>query len=140
MLSMRPENLVKLFRKEIIMNNDLVNESIGGGGVEVPVGMLSDVAELKYGELQTLCKQRGLSGFGKKAELIKRLTIVKEGHIDRHVHGRTKCRVCAAQTMVTGTTRATMPDGRVLVTRKMKCIGKHRHTYPLKSIEGKAKK
>jgi len=140
MFSLWPENLVKLFRKEIIMDNDLVSESIGGGGVEVPVGMLSDVSELKYAELQTLCKQQGLSGFGKKADLIKRLTIVKEGHVSQHVHGRTKCKVCDAQAMVTGTTRATMPDGRVLVTRKMKCVGRHRHTYPLKSIEGKAKK
>lgn len=132
------DSVKKLFRKEFVMN-DYKNESIGGGGIEVPIGLESDVGDLKYAELQTLCKQQGVSAYGKKDELVKRLTIAKEGHTEKHVHGRTKCKICGAKTGVTGTSREKMPDGRILVIRKMRCAGKHRCTYPLKSIEGTAK-
>jgi len=111
--------------------NDLVNQSISGGGI--------NIGELTYPELKSMCKQQGLSGAGKKVDLIKRLTIAKEGNMAKHVHGRTKCRICGERTAVMGTSRKKMSDGRILVTRQMRCVGKHHHTYPLKMIEGVAK-
>ncbi len=111
--------------------NDLVNESISGGGI--------NIGELTYPELKSMCKQQGLNGAGKKVELIKRLTIARDGQAEKHVNGWTKCQVCSAQAVVKGTTRTPMDDGRTLVTRQMQCRGKHRHNYPLKSVEGTKK-
>ena len=111
--------------------NDLVNQSISGGGV--------NIGELTYPELKSMCKQQGLSGAGKKVELIKRLTISKDGQAEKHVNGRTKCRFCQAQAGVKSTSRIKMDNGQTRVTRQMKCVGKHRHTYSLIKVEGAAK-
>lgn len=126
------------------MDNGLVNESIGGGGIEVPVSLATVEVEglggMNMAALQAICKAEGLTVAGKKDDLIKRLKIAKDGRTDRHVNAGTKCRICGMPTVVQGTHKAKMADGRTMVTRKMKCTGKHRHTYPLKKIEGVAKK
>ena len=51
--------------------------------------------------------------------------------------GTAKCEVCNLPAQVKSTKKTEMPDGRTLVTRQMKCTGRHGHTYPLKEIVGK---
>ena len=92
------------------MNNDLIHQSLVGGGVEVDLNILSDFRELTCLKLRMLCRQQGLSAFGRKIELVERLTIAKERHTKQHVNAY-------------GT--AHMADGQ-LMTRRRRRVGKMR--------------
>jgi len=95
---------------------------------------MEEVAEMNVADLKALCLAEALPVGGKRAELIKRLRTKKLGVSNRYAGSLTKCAVCGAAANVKGTRTETMKDGRVLVTRNMQCMGKHRHRYPLKEV------
>ena len=90
--------------------------------------------DLSIRELQSRAKAAGLGTSRSKAALIERLEAIPAVRVTHHVHGTTLCRICRAKTKVTNTKKHTMADGRSLITRQMRCVGKHRHTYPLREI------
>ena len=96
---------------------------------------IAEIEAMTVGELKELSKISALPVTGKRGELIKQLKVKKIGRADRYAGpGQTKCCVCDAAVTVKGTTRATLDDGRILITRSVRCQGKHKHTYPLKEI------
>lgn len=97
---------------------------------------IAEIDEMPVDELKELSKIEGLPVTAKKrAELIRQLKTKKIGRDDRYSgRGQTKCCVCGAPVTVKGTIRTTLEDGRILVTRNVRCQGKHKHTYPLKDI------
>jgi len=48
--------------------------------------------------------------------------------------GMDKCCICGLKAHVVKVQKEEMEDGRMLITRQIKCTGKHRHTYPMKEI------
>lgn len=48
--------------------------------------------------------------------------------------GLLRCRVCAQKARVTKTQKEEMENGNIIVTRQVCCLGKNRHTYPMKEI------
>ena len=93
-----------------------------------------DIGEMKINQLRELCRIEEMKVGGSKKELIDRLLIKKTGRSDRYTSQFPKCRVCGAKVIVKGTDRKPLDDGRTLVTRNIRCIGKHRHTYPIKEL------
>jgi len=92
------------------------------------------IETLKVEHLRKLCKVEGIKISGKKGELVKRLLLKKSGQSTSYTGQLTKCRICGSPVRVTGTNRKTLGDGRILVTRQIRCAGRHKHTYPLKEI------
>ena len=48
--------------------------------------------------------------------------------------GLLRCAVCSQPARVTKTEKEKMEDGGTLITRQVRCIGKNRHTYPMKEV------
>ncbi|KKL10033.1 hypothetical protein LCGC14_2559880 [marine sediment metagenome] len=67
---------------------------------------------------------------------MKVLKAKKLGGDKGYVAGHSLCAMCRSPLQVTGTIRDGMDDGRVMEARKVKCTGKHRHTYTIKRIVG----
>ena len=84
--------------------------------------------------LAGLCRSEGLPEAGLKSELIERLTAAKHGGAAGYVPGKTLCRYCGAPVKVTKTVPQEMGDGRILITRQLRCEGRNRHSYPVKEI------
>jgi len=101
-----------------------------------------DLPEMTVRQLQELARAEGVPADGNKAELVKRLAAHKQGRSDRHMHGQTICQIagCGERMRVMHTERQDMGDGRVLITRQMRCMGRRRHTYPLTEIVSAGKK
>ena len=98
----------------------------------------ADIAIADDNTLRRWSISADLGADGKSADIRERLleTLTQAaGEPGKHTHGRTPCGICRKPAKVVGTKRTKMPDGRTLVTRTMKCSGKHKHTYPLKNIE-----
>jgi len=95
---------------------------------------MAELKTKKLNELRSLCKIAGLATAGKKAELIDRLHAHTAGQSDRWVGKLTACKVCGARVMVSRTITQSLDDNRTLVTRYVRCQGRHRHTYPLKEV------
>jgi len=98
----------------------------------------ADIAAADYHTLRRWSISADLGADGKSADIRERLTAAisgASGPQGKHTHGRTPCEICGKPARVTNTKRTKMADGRTLVTRQMKCTGKHKHTYPLKKIE-----
>ena len=93
-----------------------------------------ELPKMKVAELRELCKAEGLSSSGIKKELLKRLLTKKLGRSDRFVGDLTKCRYCGSLVRVIGTDTKVISDEKTLVTRSVRCSGKHRHAYQLKEI------
>ena len=91
-----------------------------------------DLQKMDVNKLRGRCKAAGLSGKGAKDALIERLRPRVRRITRRYIEGVTTCAYCPADIMVTGTDKQPMADGRVMVTRQIKCKGKHNHKYPLK--------
>lgn len=95
---------------------------------------IDQLAKLKINEMRRLCEEEGLETGGKKTDLFKRLFVQKTGRSDTFSPANTKCKICSEPVKVTRTQRQQLTDGRILVTRQVRCTGKHRHTYRLKEI------
>ena len=95
---------------------------------------VNELKELKMNPLRKLCKDVGLLASGKKKELLDRLILKKQGVSERFVGSLTICHICSAKVRIRNTSRREMEDGRVMVTRTVRCLGKHNHTYPLKEV------
>ena len=95
---------------------------------------IDQLAELNINELRNLCKEEGLEIGGKRTDLFKRLFVQKTGRSDTFSPANTRCRICSNPVKVMGTQKRQLTDGRTLITRQIRCTGKHRHTYPLKEI------
>jgi len=93
-----------------------------------------DIGEMKMNQLRELCRIEEMKVGGSKKELIDRLLIKKTGRSDRYAGQQTCCRICGARVIVKGTDSKTLDDGRTVVTRNIRCLGRHKHTYPLKEI------
>jgi len=48
--------------------------------------------------------------------------------------GMLKCAICSQPARVMKTEKEKLEDGRMLITRQVRCTGKNRHTYPLKDM------
>ena len=95
--------------------------------------------ELSHRDLIELSKNEEISWNHSAEQLVANLICKKHGQSQKYICRRTICKFCGAPIRVMGTQRKTMEDGRVLVTRSVKCIGRHRHSYPLKEIIGNSK-
>lgn len=94
------------------------------------------LAQVNVKELRQLCREQDLPTAGRKADLVKRLQLVADGVAGRFTPARTICRMCGSAMRVMNTRRKRLKNGRILVTRQMTCSGRHRHSYPLKDVEG----
>ena len=95
---------------------------------------IDQLAKLNINELRHLCKEEGLETGGEKGVLLKRLIVQKTGRSDRFISTKTRCKICCEPAKVVSTRRRELSNGRILMTRQLRCTGKHRHTYPLKEI------
>jgi len=93
-----------------------------------------DIGTMKTNQLRELCRIEGLKVGGSKKELIDRLLVKKTGVNDKYAGRLTSCRVCGARVIVKGTDSRTLDDGRTLVVRNVRCLGKNKHTYPIKEL------
>lgn len=93
-----------------------------------------DIKAMTGKKLTALCKLEELKQKGTNDDKIKRLFLKKYGRSDKYVNLMTKCRICNHRVLVTGTDKKKLDDERLLITRSVKCTGRHRHTYPLKEI------
>lgn len=86
--------------------------------------------------LRDECQRRGLPIGGSKKELAERLAVAEGGVANRYVGGgiALKCQICNLRAKVTKTASRDLGDGRTLITRQVKCIGRHGHTYPIREI------
>jgi len=94
----------------------------------------SDIKTAPYQTLRRWSVEAGLGAAGKASDIARRLIVALTGTTKKHTHGLTKCDICGHPVVVASTQRTPIDDGRTLVTRYMRCKGKHRHTYPLKEI------
>ena len=92
----------------------------------------SEIEEMKSKDLAELCADQGLKKKGDKKTLIGRIFLKKYGRGSKYVGLMTKCKVCGAKVRVTSTKTQPMEDGRTMITRGIKCYGRHCHTYTLK--------
>ena len=101
---------------------------------EMDTEMTQSLDELTLAQLRTACKENSLPAGGGKKDLRGRLRRHLFGSSEQHTPAMTKCRICGARASVAGTRKRRMADGRLMVTRQMRCHGKHRHSYPLPEI------
>ena len=94
---------------------------------------VDEIEDLSAKDLKRLCREESLSTDGKKEDMSARLIIQKGGITDRYAGQLTRCKVCRAPVRVTGTNNKPTASGTV-VTRQIKCRGKHCHTYPLAEV------
>ena len=94
----------------------------------------ADIKSMNAADLAEFCGDQGLKKKGRKEELIARLMTKKYGQSGRYIQGLTKCRFCQADVVVTGTKKQPDGEGKTMITRQIKCRGKHSHRYPLKEI------
>ena len=94
----------------------------------------ADIQAMSAKDLAELCEDQPLQKKGNKKTLMERLFLKKHGQSSQYVMLMTKCKICHAKVRVTNTKKKPMGDGRTLVTRTVKCRGKHCHTYALKNI------
>ncbi len=99
---------------------------------------LEALGELHKPALVDLAAAEGLARSGTKAQLLARLRDAKCGGAAGYVPGKTLCRFCGAATRVRGTQRISMADGRVMVSRSLRCAGAKPHSYAHKTIVGTA--
>ena len=92
-----------------------------------------DYNGMKYCDLKKLCKEKGVSGKGKKTDLIKRLNAQAAGSV-KFIPGMTLCKVCRKQAAVMKTEKQKDDFGRTIIVRHMRCSSKHRHSYKLTEI------
>ena len=102
---------------------------------DVPDGIgVDELKKLNKKRLAAICKKEGLPSSGTKDELINRLIAKRFGTSRRYVGPLTTCKVCGAGVFVKSTEQNPLGDGRMMVTRHIKCKGKNAHRYPLKEI------
>jgi len=95
----------------------------------------ADIREATYPTLRAWSIEAGFGAAGKSHTLRHRLiTDKRPGTTKTHTNGRTDCQVCGSPALVKKKVEEEMDDGRTLITRSMRCTGKHRHSYPLKEI------
>ncbi len=99
---------------------------------------LEDLEKLRKPALGDLAAAEDLARSGTRAELLARLKDAKCGGAAGYVPGKTLCRFCGAPTRVRGTQRSSMADGRVMVTRNLRCAAAKPHSYAYKTIVGEA--
>lgn len=89
-----------------------------------------DYKAMKYPQLKSLCKEKGVSTKGKRDELIKNLRADSLGQT-KFVPGMTLCKVCRQRAAVIKTEKTIDTYGRPVIIRTMRCTSRHRHQYPL---------
>lgn len=58
-----------------------------------------------------------------------------------YVGQMTRCRVCGKPVRVKSTITTKMDNGKMLITRKVQCTDRHRHTYSIRdTVDGDGKK
>jgi len=95
---------------------------------------MKELKTMKVKELRELAKKEGLKIGGTKKELIERLLAKRTGVSSRYAGQQTICRICGARVIVKNTSTKILDDGRMLITRQVKCVGKNKHTYPIKEM------
>jgi len=99
-----------------------------------------EIAASSINVLRALCKAERLKAGGGKKDLAARLVAKKHGITDKYVGPPlTRCKVCKEQVTVRRTIREPMEDGRVRVTRHVRCRGRHGHSYKLVEVVGEKK-
>jgi membrane-bound inhibitor of C-type lysozyme len=97
--------------------------------------MTENITQPTIDELRKMCQAKGLPADGTKKELVKRLTVATTASTNKFTgNGTLKCQICNLAVKIVNTKRKTLQDGRVLVTRQVKCTGKHGHTYSVPEI------
>ena len=98
---------------------------------------LEDLEGMSDKALKKLCKAEDMVTDGVKGERFNRLYAKRFGLTSRYIGADTRCQFCAEKVRVRNTAKEQQADGRILVTRSMKCVGRHHHIYPLSQFEGK---
>ncbi len=94
----------------------------------------AELNDLTVTSLKEICIVRRVSAAGKKAELVDRIMKSQGAITDRWVQGLTVCKVCRQKVTVRKTSKSPLSEGRTLITRNVRCTGRHRHRYPLKEV------
>ena len=118
------------------LTTEKTNEETQQTGTAESLGDI-DIDELKKlgkKQLAAICRIEELPCSGKKSDLLNQLIAKKCGRSRRYVGSLTTCKVCGAPVSVKSTQKEPMEDGRVIVIRQIKCLGKNAHRYPLKEI------
>lgn len=105
------------------------------GFMDMSLEMLSGLSDKA---LKKLCKSEGMTTDDGKLDRFNRLYAKRFGRTKRYIGTDTRCQFCGVPILVKGTVKEPQADGRVLVTRSVKCVGKHHHIYPLAQFEGKS--
>jgi len=93
-----------------------------------------DLKKMGVDKLRGCCKKEKVSAKGDKDDLIERLRPKVRRITKQYIEGVTVCGYCGADIGVRGTSKEPLANGRVRVTRQIKCRGKHGHKYPLTEI------
>ncbi len=101
---------------------------------------LEQLSAMSDKALKKLCKAEEMTTDGAKEDRFNRLYAKRFGLTSRYIGQETRCQFCGQAVQVKGTVREPQADGRVLITRSMKCVGQHKHIYPLSQFEGKSVK
>lgn len=95
---------------------------------------LEAIQKLGVAALKKHCADHGMDKSGKRPELLDKVLAIRFGRTRMYVGAETRCSVCGKEVSVKGTRKEAMGNGKTLVTRTVKCRGRHGHTYPLKNI------
>ncbi len=98
---------------------------------------LEDLEGMSDKALKKLCKEEDMVTDGKKEERFNRLYAKRFSLTKRYIGAETCCQFCGEKVRVKNTAKEQQADGRILVTRSMKCVGRHHHTYSLSQFEGR---
>jgi len=96
---------------------------------------IEEIKDLNVNELKAECRAEKLPTTGDKQTLAKRVKVNKMGSATKFTGGgMVKCKICNMPAGVRKVIRKKMDDGRIMVTRQIRCTGRHGHTYPLSEI------
>ncbi len=96
---------------------------------EPPI-MLKDIIAMGHKRLRDICSENDLRTDGTKKDLAKRVKIKFHGS-DRFRPNNIRCRYCQHKALVKSTETTYRPDGSAIIIRRLRCTGKHAHTYKL---------
>lgn len=94
------------------------------------------IERLSRRDLIHLCRDNSLDIKGTRPELIERLLIYNASSpIMAPIPMPRPCNVCGSDTRICNTRRRLLSNGDILISRCVRCEGKHHHKYELVDVE-----